>query len=48
VQVHHTAGRVQQLAHKDYGFAYSVHPVAWQLEAMKIASRNRPTTTIEI
>ena len=32
------------MAHKDHGFAYSVHPFAWQLEAMKLASKSRPTT----
>ena len=35
------------MAHKDYGFAYSVHPFVWYLEGVKAASRNRPTGTIE-
>ena len=35
------------MAHKNHGFACSVHPFAWYLEGVKAASRNRPTPTIE-
>ena len=35
------------MAHKNHGFAYSVHPFAWYLEGVKVASRSHPTAEIQ-